>query len=101
MHALRLAGDLAANSNAAEESLSFIKEVHSFGLDFGTALTITDVLDLAIVGVLLAVDVYRKKSYKPFLTVFIVFLIGSLLWQLRYTNFWQTFAKNYADLFYK
>ena len=75
--------------------------VHSFGLDFGTALTITDVLDLAIVGVLLAVDVYRKKNYKPFFTVFIVFLIGSLLWQLRYTNFWQTFAKNYADLFYK
>ncbi|MBP6686672.1 MAG: hypothetical protein KA160_02340, partial [Lacibacter sp.] len=61
---------------------------------------ITDVLDLVIVGVLLAVDVYRKKNYKPFLTVFLVLLIGSLLWQLRDTSLWQTFAKNYAEMFY-
>lgn len=74
---------------------------HSFGLDSGIALTITDLLDLAIVGVLLSIDVYRKKNYKPFLTVFIVFLIGSVLWQLRYTGLWQTFAKYYAELFYK
>lgn len=75
--------------------------VHSFGLDFGTALTITDLLDLAIVGSLLGVDVYRKKNYKPFLTVFFVLFIGSVLWQLRNTDGWQTFAKNYAELFYK
>jgi hypothetical protein len=73
---------------------------YNFGLNLGTAMTITDVLDLAIVGVLLAVDLYRKKNYKPFLTVFIVLLIGSVLWQLRYTDGWQTFAKYYADLFY-
>ncbi|HVG14372.1 MAG TPA: hypothetical protein VM935_05400, partial [Chitinophagaceae bacterium] len=40
---------------------------NSFGLDFGLALTITDVLDLVIVGLLLGIDVYRKKNYKPFL----------------------------------
>ena len=74
--------------------------VHSFGLDFGTALTITDVLDLAIVGILFGVDVYRKKNYKPFLTVFLVLFVGSVLWQLRNTDAWQTFAKNYAELFY-
>jgi len=74
---------------------------HSFGLDLGSALTITDLLDLAIVGILAGVDVYRKKNYKPFLTVFLVLLIGSVLWQLRNTGNWQTFAKNYAELFYK
>ncbi|MEJ8818688.1 hypothetical protein [Lacibacter sp. H407] len=72
----------------------------SFGLSVWDALTITDVLDLLIVGILLGVDVYRKKNYKPFLTVFLILLIGSVLWQLRDTAFWQTFAKNYVELFY-
>lgn len=72
----------------------------SFGLSVWDALTITDVLDLVIVGILLGVDVYRKKNYKPFLTVFLILLIGSVLWQLRDTAFWQTFAKNYVELFY-
>jgi hypothetical protein len=74
---------------------------HSFGLDLGTTMTITDVLDLAIVGSLVVVDVYRKKNYKPFLTVFLVLFVGSVLWQLRNTGGWQTFAKSYAELFYK
>lgn len=73
----------------------------SFGINIYDALTITDVFDLLIVGILLGIDVYRKKNYKPFLTVFVVLLIGSVLWQLRDTAFWQTFAKNYAELFYK
>jgi hypothetical protein len=72
----------------------------SFGLTLGDAMTITDVLDLVIVAVLLGVDVYRKKNYKPFLTVFLVLLIGSVLWQIRDTALWQTIAKNYAEMFY-
>jgi hypothetical protein len=44
----------------------------TLGVEFPTALTITDVLDLAIVGTLLGFDIYRKKNYKPFLVVFIV-----------------------------
>jgi hypothetical protein len=74
--------------------------MHSFGMNIGDALTITDVLDLVIVGILLGFDVYRKKNYKPFLTVFVVLLVGSVLWQIRDSNLWQTFAKNYAELFY-
>ena len=74
---------------------------HSFGLDIGTTITITDGLDLVIVGALLAIDLYRRKNYKPFLTVFIVLLIGSVLWQLRDTDGWQTFAKYYAQLLYR
>jgi hypothetical protein len=74
--------------------------INSFGVGFGPALTITDVLDLAIIGFLLGYDIYRKKNYKPFLVVFIVFLVGSLLWQVRYSEAWQAFAKSYAAWFY-
>lgn len=72
----------------------------SFGLSLGTAMTLTDVLDLLIVAVLLAIDVYRKKNYKPFLTVFLVLFAGKVLWQLRDSSLWQNFAENYAELFY-
>ena len=72
----------------------------AFGLDLGLSLTITDVVDLAIVGVLLGYDIYKKKNFKPFLFVFIIILIGSILWQLRATNAWQSFAKWYAAMFY-
>ena len=72
----------------------------SSGVEFPTALTITDMLDLAIVGFLLGFDIYKKKNYKPFLVVFIVFLIGALLWQIKDTPAWQTFAKSYATIFY-
>lgn len=72
----------------------------TLGVGFGNALTITDVLDLAIVGFLLGMDIYKKKNYKPFLVVFIVFLIGAILWQIRDTAAWQTFARSYAAWFY-
>ena len=72
----------------------------SAGVEFPTALTITDLIDLAIVGFLLGFDIYRKKNYKPFLVVFIVFLIGAFLWQVRDSAAWQSFARSYAAMFY-
>jgi len=74
--------------------------IHSFGVEFGNALTITDVLDLAIVGFLLGYDIYKKKNYKPFLVVFLVFLVGAILWQVRDSAAWQSFARTYAEWFY-
>ena len=74
--------------------------INSFGIGFGKSLTITDVLDLAIVGFLLGYDIYKKKNYKPFLEVFVVFLIGAILWQVRDSAAWQSFAKTYAAWFY-
>lgn len=74
--------------------------VYSFGLGWGTAITITDLFGLAIVGFLLIYDIYRKKNYKPFLVVFLVLLMGTILWQMRDTDAWQSFAKNYAAIFY-
>lgn len=74
--------------------------INSFGIELGPALAITDAIDLAIVGFLLGYDIYRKKNYKPFLIVFIVFLIGALLWQIRDNAAWQSFAKSYAAWFY-
>jgi hypothetical protein len=72
----------------------------SVGVDFPIALTITDTVVLAIVGFLLGFDIYKKKNYKPFLIVFIVFLIGAILWQIKDTAAWQSFAKSYAAMFY-
>jgi hypothetical protein len=72
----------------------------SLGVEFQTSLTITDGIVLAIVGTLLGFDIYKKKNYKPFLVVFIIFLIGSILWQLRDSAAWQSFAKSYAAWFY-
>jgi hypothetical protein len=74
--------------------------INAFGVGFGASLTITDVLDLAIVGFLLGYDIYKKRNYKPFLVVFIVFLIGALLWQARDSAGWQSFARTYAAWFY-
>lgn len=70
--------------------------------DFSTyaALTTTDVLDLAIVGFLLGVDLLKKNDYKPYLIVFLVLLAGSILWQISYSDFWQNFARGYVNLFY-
>ena len=73
---------------------------NSFGVEIWTALTITDLIVLAIVGFLLGYDIYKKKNYKPFLVVFIVFLIGAFLWQVRDSDAWQSFAKSYAAMFY-
>ena len=72
----------------------------SLGVDFGTAITITDTIEVVIPAVLLGYDIYRKKNYKPALTILVVFLIGGLLWQIRATDAWQSFAKAYASLLY-
>lgn len=72
----------------------------TFGFSLGDALLTTDLIDLLIVGFLLGYDIYKKKNYKPFLVVFIVLLIGSLLWQFRDSDTWQAFAKTYAAWFY-
>ena len=74
--------------------------ISGFGVGFHEAITITDVLDIVIVGSLLSYDIYKKKNFKPFLVVFIVFLIGSILWQIKYSGTWQSFAKTYAAWFY-
>jgi len=74
--------------------------IHSFGLSLASALTITDLIGLVIVGLLLSYDIYRKKNYRPFLVVFLVLLIGTVLWQMRDTDAWQSFAKSYAAMFY-
>jgi hypothetical protein len=72
----------------------------SFDFSLFAALSITDVFELLIVGALLGVDLVKKNDYKPFLVVFLVFLAGKVLWQIRDSDLWQNFARTYADLLY-
>ena len=72
----------------------------SFDFSLYAALSITDVIDLVIVGVLLGVDLVRKNDFKPYLVVFSVLLVGKVLWQISYSDFWQNFAHSYVELFY-
>ena len=74
--------------------------IFSVGMDFGPAIIVTDVIDLAIVGFLLGYDLLHKKDYKPYLIVFSVILAGAFLWQIRDTAAWQSFAKAYAAFMY-
>lgn len=73
---------------------------NSFHFDFDTVFKILDLVNLALVGGLLINDWIKKRNTKPFLVVFLVFLIGAFLWQVRNTDAWQSFAKSYASLFY-
>lgn len=72
----------------------------SFDFSLYAALSTTDVIDLVIVGVLLSVDLAKKNDYKPYLVVFLLLLVGKVLWQISYSNLWQNFARTYADLLY-
>lgn len=72
----------------------------SFDFSLYTALSITDVLDLVIVGILLGVDLVKKNDYKPYLVVFVLLLAGSILWQIKDGSLWQNFARTYAELLY-
>jgi len=74
--------------------------MNTLGFSFQSALTITDVIDLLIVGAFLGYDLYKKKDYKPYSIVFLMFLIGFILWQVNFSAGWQSFAQGYADLLY-
>lgn len=70
------------------------------GVSFHNALTITDIVEIAIPAICLGYDIYKKKNYKPWLTILFVMVIGAFLWQVKYSEAWQTFAAKYAALFY-
>ena len=72
----------------------------SFDMGLVPALTIADGIDLVLVGLFLGYDLLRGKDYRPYLTVFILLLLGSILWQFSYSEAWQRFAQGYADLLY-
>lgn len=74
--------------------------MNTFDFSLQAALTLTDVLDLVLVGAFLGYDLVKKKDHKPYSVVFLLFLIGFILWQINYSEAWQSFAQGYADIFY-
>lgn len=74
--------------------------IASFDLSLYTAISVTDVLELVIVGTLLGVDLVKKNNYIPYLMVFLILLVGKVLWQIHDTDLWQNFARTYAEFLY-
>ena len=74
--------------------------LYNFGIDFGIVFSILDLINLLLVSCLLGYDLYKKQNYKPWLVVWFAFLVGGILWQMRYNAGWQAFAKFYASVFY-
>ncbi|HLO79359.1 MAG TPA: hypothetical protein VK166_00285 [Chitinophagaceae bacterium] len=74
--------------------------ITQLGINFHDAITITDLIEVAIPAICLGYDIYKKKNYKPWLTILVVLAIGGLLWQVKYSEGWQAFAAKYAALFY-
>lgn len=72
----------------------------SFDFSLYAALSITDLIDLVIIGALLSIDLVRKNDFKPYLLVFSVLLVGKVLWQISYSELWQNFARSYVELLY-
>jgi hypothetical protein len=63
----------------------------------GISITLAAVSVLAI-G-LLAVDLVKKRDYKPFLIVACLMLLQSLLWEIRYTVVWQSVGEVIAKIY--
>ena len=74
--------------------------IHDFGFSFHNAHTVTQFVEFGIAAVFLAYDIYKKREFRPSLTIAIAMLVGAILWQVKYTDGWQAFAAKYAALFY-
>lgn len=71
-----------------------------FGLVPMTASSYTFIAsDILCLGFLLF-DIYKKQPYQPFLLIFITLLIEHLIFAMRMTWLWQTFAEKFVSLFF-
>jgi hypothetical protein len=74
--------------------------INSFGLSLWDGLAATDMIDIAIVSVLLGYDFYKKRNPTPYLIILAVLVVSAVIWQLRLSTPWQAFAGKWAALFY-
>lgn len=71
-----------------------------FGIVPVTASSYTFIAsDILCLGFLLY-DIYKKQPYQPFLIIFIALLIEHLIFELRMSWFWQSFAENFVNTFF-
>jgi len=71
----------------------------SFEIPPPIAITITLAAVSAIAVTLLAVDLIKKRDYKPFLIVACLMLFQSALWESRYTLVWQGIGEVIAKVY--
>lgn len=71
----------------------------SFEIPPPVAITITLAAVSALAVTLLAVDVIKKRDYKPFLIVACLMLLQSVLWEIRYTAVWQGAGELIANVY--
>lgn len=71
-----------------------------FNIPFEEAVSRVDEVVLAVAFLFLIIDIYRKKNFKPTLTVFLILLVSHLFWLLRAGPVWQPLGKAWAALFF-
>lgn len=72
----------------------------NFGLPINLGVTITLVAVAFVALLFLVLDIVKKQNYVPNLIVTGLLILQSLLWELRYTAFWQKTGEIFADVFF-
>jgi hypothetical protein len=63
------------------------------------AISLTLVVVAVLAIALFAIDLIKKRDYKPFLIVACLMLLQSVLWELRYTAVWQSVGELIAKVY--
>jgi hypothetical protein len=70
------------------------------GLPFPVAVTAVIYVSEIIALIFLLFDFFKKKNFKPFLTIFILLVLNHLCWTYQMSAWWQNFAGWFVAVFF-
>lgn len=70
------------------------------GLPFPVAVTAVIYISEIIALIFLLFDFFKKKNFKPFLTIFILLVLNHLCWAYQMSGWWQSFAGWFVGVFF-
>ncbi|MGC3945864.1 MAG: hypothetical protein QM762_15295 [Chryseolinea sp.] len=71
-----------------------------FGVPGPLVVTSTLIIVASVAFVFLIIDIVKKQDYRPYAIVTLLMIIQSVLWEVRYTDFWQPIGRGLASLLY-